>query len=119
MPIAERQIGDVTIIDLSGKLASSEDSGILKEKVTSVFFQGHKKVLINLKDLSYMDSSGLGELVSCLATARKNNGEVKLSNLGKRVQDLMIMTKLLAVFDVHDTEAGALTSFATKDVTPR
>jgi anti-sigma B factor antagonist len=119
MPIAERQIGDVTIVDLSGKLASSEDSGILKEKVTSVFFQGRKKVLINLKDLSYMDSSGLGELVSCLATAKKNNGEVKLSNLGRRVQDLMIMTKLLAVFDVHDTEAGALTSFATKDVTPR
>lgn len=119
MPISERQVGDVTIIDLSGKLASTDDSGILKEKVTSVFFQGHKKVLINLKDLSYMDSSGLGELVSCLATARKNNGEVKLSNLGKRVQDLMIMTKLLAVFDVHDAEAGALTSFATKDVTPR
>lgn len=119
MPIAERHIGDVTIIDLSGKLANSEDSGILKEKVTSVFFQGNKKVLINLKDLSYMDSSGLGELVSCLATARRNNGEVKLSNLGKRVQDLMIMTKLLAVFDVHDTEAGALTAFATTDVTPR
>lgn len=119
MPIAERQVGDVTIIDLSGKLASTEDSGILKEKVTSVFFQGNKKVLINLKDLTYMDSSGLGELVSCLATARKNNGEVKLSNLGKRVQDLMIMTKLLAVFDVHDAEAGALTSFANKDVPPR
>jgi anti-sigma B factor antagonist len=119
MPIAERQIGDVTIIDLSGKLASSDDSGILKEKVTSVFFQGHKKVLINLKDLSYMDSSGLGEIVSCLATARKNNGEVKLANLGKRVQDLMIMTKLLAVFDVYDSEASALTSFATTNVTPR
>ena len=119
MPIAERQIGDVTIIDLSGKLANSDDSGILKEKVTSVFFQGRKKVLINLKDLSYMDSSGLGELVSCLATAKRNNGEIKLSNLGKRVQDLMIMTKLLAVFDVHDTEAGALTAFATKDVTPQ
>ena len=119
MPIAERQIGDVTIVDLSGKLASSEESGVLKEKVTSVFFQGHKKVLINVKDLSYIDSSGLGELVACLATARRNSGEVKLANLGKRVQDLMIMTKLLAVFDVHDSEASALTAFANKDVTPR
>jgi anti-sigma B factor antagonist len=119
MPISERQVGDVTIIDLSGKLASSDDSGHLKEKVTSVFFQGNKKVLINVQDLSYIDSSGLGELVACLATAKRNNGEVKLANLGKRVQDLMIMTKLLNVFDVHDSEAGALTAFATKDVTPR
>lgn len=119
MPISERQVGEVTVIDLSGKLASSEESGILKEKVTSVFFQGHKQVLINLNGLTYIDSSGLGELVACLATARRNNGEVKLANLGKRVQDLMIMTKLLNVFDVHDSEASALTAFATKDVTPR
>ena len=119
MPVSERQIGDVTIIDLSGKLSNSDESGHLKEKVSSVFFQGHKKVLINVKDLSYIDSSGLGELVACLATARRNNGEVKIANLGKRVQDLMIMTKLLNVFDVHDSEESALTSFATKDVTPR
>ena len=119
MPISERHVGDVTIIDLSGKLASSDESGNLNVKVTSVFFQGHKKVLINVKDLSYIDSSGLGELVACLATARRSTGEVKLANLGKRVQDLMIMTKLLNVFDVHDSEASALTAFATKDVTPR
>ena len=119
MPISERQIGDVTIIDLSGKLSNSDESGHLKEKVSSVFFQGRKKVLINVKDLSYIDSSGLGELVACLATARRNSGEVKISNLGQRVQDLMIMTKLLAVFDVHDTEEGALTAFATRNVTPR
>ncbi len=119
MPISERQLGDVTVIDLSGKLSNSDESGHLKEKVTSVFFQGRKQVLINVKDLSYIDSSGLGELVACLATARRNNGEVKICNLGKRVQDLMIMTKLLAVFDVHDSEQSALTAFATKNVTPR
>ena len=119
MPISERQIGDVTVIDLSGKLSNSDESGHLKEKVSSVFFQGRKQVLINVKDLSYIDSSGLGELVACLATARRNNGEVKISNLGKRVQDLMIMTKLLAVFDAHDSEESALTAFATKNVTPR
>lgn len=119
MPISERQVGEVTVIELSGKLASSEESGVLKEKVTSVFFQGRKQVLINLTGLTYIDSGGLGELVACLATARRNSGEVKLANLGKRVQDLMIMTKLLNVFDVHDSEASALTAFATTKVTPR
>jgi len=111
MPIAERQVGAVTVIDLSGKLASSEESGKLKDKVSSVFFQGRKQVLVNLSGLTYMDSGGLGELVSCLATAKRSAGVIKLSNLGKRVQDLLIMTKLLAVFDVYDTEAEALTSF--------
>lgn len=112
MPIAERQVGTVTIIDLSGKLASSEESGGLKDKVTSVFFQGRKQVLINLSGLTYIDSGGLGELVSCLATATRAGGVVKLSNLGKRVQDLLIMTKLLSVFDVYDAEAEAIASFA-------
>jgi anti-sigma B factor antagonist len=111
MPIAERQVGTVTVVDLSGKLASSDESGRLKEKVTSVFFQGRKQVLINLSGLSYMDSSGLGELVSCLATAKRSGGVIKLANMGKRVQDLLIMTKLLAVFDVYDSEAEAIASF--------
>ncbi|OFW46358.1 MAG: anti-anti-sigma factor [Acidobacteria bacterium RIFCSPLOWO2_12_FULL_67_14b] len=111
MPIAERQVGAVTVIDLSGKLASSEESGKLKDKVSSVFFQGRKQVLVNLGGLTYMDSGGLGELVACLATAKRSGGAIKLANLGKRVQDLLIMTKLLAVFDVYDTEAEALTSF--------
>lgn len=111
MPISERQVGEVTVIDLSGKLASSDDSGKLKEKVTSVFFQGRKQVLINLSGLSYIDSGGLGELVACLATAKRNQGVIKLANMGKRVQDLLIMTKLLAVFDVYDSETEALASF--------
>ncbi len=111
MPISERQVGTVTIIDLSGKLASSDDSGKLKDKVTSVFFQGRKQVLINLSGLTYIDSGGLGELVACLATARRQDGVIKLANLGRRVQDLLIMTKLLNVFDVHDSEASAIASF--------
>jgi anti-sigma B factor antagonist len=119
MPISERQLGAVTVIDLSGKLASSEDSGTLKDKISSVFFQGHKQVVINLAGLSYMDSSGLGELVACLATAKRNGGAIKLVNMGKRVQDLLIMTKLLNVFDVYDTEDLALTSFANTNVNPQ
>lgn len=111
MPISERQVGAVTVIDLSGKLASSEDSGHLKDKVTSVFFQGRKQVLLNLEGLTYIDSSGLGELVACLATARRASGVVKLANLGKRIQDLLILTKLLTVFDVYDSEAEAIASF--------
>lgn len=112
MPISERQVGAVTVIDLSGKLASSDDSGHLKDKVTSVFFQDRKQVLLNLDGLTYIDSSGLGELVACLATARRANGVIKLANLGKRVQDLLILTKLLTVFDVYDSEAEAIASFA-------
>ncbi len=112
MPISERQVGTVTVIDLSGKLASSDESGLLKDKVTSVYFQGRKQILINLNGLTYMDSGGLGELVSCLATAKRSSGVIKLSNMGKRVQDLLIMTKLLAVFDVYDSEAEAVASFS-------
>jgi len=112
MPISERQVGAVTVIDISGKLASADDSGHLKDKVTSVFFQGKKQVLLNLDGLTYIDSSGLGEIVACLATARRSEGVIKLSNLGKRVQDLLILTKLLAVFDVYDTEAEAIASFS-------
>ena len=112
MPIAERQVGAVTVIDLSGKLATSEESGHLKDKVTSVFFQGRTQVLLNLSELTYIDSNGLGEIVACLATARRANGTIKLSNAGKRVQDLLILTKLLAVFDVFDSEAEAIASFA-------
>jgi anti-sigma B factor antagonist len=111
MPIAERQVGGVTIIDLSGKLASSQDSGILKDKVASLLFQGRKHILLNLSGLTYVDSGGLGELVASLATAKKQGGIVKLTNLSERVQDLMILTKLLAVFDVHDEEAAAVASF--------
>jgi anti-sigma B factor antagonist len=110
MQMSERRAGGVTIVDLSGKLVSSE-SGRLKDKVTSLVFQGEKKIILNLGEVSYVDSSGLGELVACHGTATRGGGAVKLANAGQRIQDLLIMTRLLTVFDCHDSEEAAIKSF--------
>ncbi len=111
MQISERKVRGVTIIDLGGKMVASEGAGRLKDKVTSLVFQGEKQIILNLGNLSYVDSSGLGEMVACHGTAVKSGGAVKLANTGKRLQDLLIMTKLLTVFDSHDSEEEALKSF--------
>jgi len=110
MTIAERQVGPVTVLDLSGKL-TLDHSGVLKGKVTDLIGGGRTLIILNLAALSYIDSAGLGEMVSCHTTA-KQKGAVKLANLGKRIQDLLIMTKLMMVFDVYDSEAEALASFS-------
>jgi anti-sigma B factor antagonist len=111
MQISERKVGGVTIVDVSGKLVSSE-GGRLKDKVTSLVFQGEKQIVLNLGEVTYVDSSGLGELVACHGTAVRGGGVVKLANIGKRIQDLLVMTKLLTVFDSHDSEDAAVRSFA-------
>jgi anti-sigma B factor antagonist len=111
MTIAERQIGPVTVLDLSGKL-TLDDAGQLKGKVTSLFGAGRKQIVLNLAGLSYMDSSGLGEMVSCHTTATREKGAIKLANVGKRASDLLVITKLNMVFDVHDSEKEAVASFA-------
>ena len=112
MDIAERKVGGVTIIDLSGKMVATESQGRLKDKVTSLIFQGEKRIVINLGNVSYVDSSGLGELVACHGSAVRAGGEVKLANAAKRINDLLVMTKLLTVFDAHDTEEAAVRSFS-------
>ena len=111
MQITERVVGDVTILDLQGKLAAGDGADILRDKVASVVEQGHKKVLLNLAGCAYMDSCGLGELVRCSMAARKVHGAVKLVNLTSKINDLLAITKLLAVFDVYETEKAALGSF--------
>jgi len=111
MNLSERKVGGVTVIDVSGKLVASEDPGRLKEKVTSLMFQGSKQIVINLGDVSYVDSSGLGELVACHGSAVRGGGVVKLANTGKRIKDLLVMTRLLTVFDAHDSEDLAIKSF--------
>ena len=93
-------------------MVASEDPGRLKDKVTSLVFQGNKKVILNLGNVSYMDSSGLGEMVACHGSAVRGGGEVKLANTGKKIKDLLIMTKLLTVFDSHDSEQDAIQSFS-------
>ncbi len=110
MTITERQVGSVTVLDLGGKL-TSDSSGRLKDKVASLLFQDQKQILMNLAELTYMDSAGLGEMVASHSTASRQGGRVKLTNVGKRIEDLLVLTRLLTVFDVHDTEEEALRSF--------
>jgi anti-sigma B factor antagonist len=112
MEISERKVGNVTIVDISGKMVASEHPGRLKDKVTSLVFQGDKRIILNLANVTYVDSSGLGEMVACHGSAVRNGGEVKLANAAKRISDLLVMTKLLTVFDAHDSEAAAIKAFA-------
>jgi anti-sigma B factor antagonist len=111
MDIAQRQIGDVTVLDLSGKITSTDSDGRLKEKVTGLVTEGKKKLVLNLSDVSFIDSSGLGETVACYTTARGNGGEVKLVGATKRIKDLLVMTKLITVFDSHDKLDEATAAF--------
>jgi anti-sigma B factor antagonist len=111
MEISRREVGNVTILDLSGRLTSTDGAGRLKEKVTSLIFEGQKNIILNLANLTYMDSAGLGEMVACHSTATKSGGAVKLANTTGRLKDLLSITKLVTVFDSYDTEAQALSSF--------
>ncbi len=111
MELAQRDLGTVTILDLSGRLTATDGSGQLKDRVTSLISQGRKNIILNLGSLSYMDSSGLGEMVACYSTATKNGGAVKLANTTGKMKDLLLITKLLTVFDAHETEAQAVASF--------
>ncbi len=112
MQISERKVGPVTVVDLSGRMTTADNPGRLKEKVTSLVFQGDKQIILNLANLTYCDSSGLGELVACHGTAVRGGGAVKLANTGKRLQDLLVMTKLLTVFESYDSEEAAVASFS-------
>lgn len=111
MQISERRVGGVIVIDVSGKMAAGDGVGNLKDKVTSLVFQGEKDIVLNVGNLSYVDSSGLGEMVACHSTAARGGATLKMANIGKRLQDLLVMTKLLAVFESHDTEDAAVRSF--------
>ena len=112
MHISERTVGDVVIVDVSGKVTLGDGGGVLlRDKMHSLVQQGQKKVLLNLGDVSYVDSAGLGEIVQSYATVTKNGGNLKLLNVTKRIKDLLSITKLLTVFECHDTEAEALNSF--------
>ena len=111
MDIAQRQIGDVTVLDLSGKITQTDSNGRLKEKVTTMVIEGHKKLALNLSGVSYMDSSGLGETVACYTTAKGKGGEVKLVGATARIKDLLVMTKLVTVFDSYDKLDEAIAAF--------
>lgn len=111
MEITERTINDVTILDLEGRLTIGDGAELLRDKVTSIVFQGQKKVLLNLAKVPYIDSGGLGELVRCSVSAKKAGGAVRLMGLNGKITDLLAITKLVTVFDTFETELDALVSF--------
>ena len=106
-----RQVGGVTIVDISGRIVLGEESAALRNLVCDLLSKGRKNILFNLGDVNYIDSSGLGHLVSAFTSVRKQEGELKLLNLTKKVHDLLQITKLYTVFDVKDDEASAIASF--------
>jgi anti-sigma B factor antagonist len=111
LTITERQAGDVTILDMSGKVTIGDGSVALRNAIRRLLQEGKKKVLLNLAGVGYIDSSGIGELVSSYTTTNKEGGQLKLLNLTQKLQDLLAITKLLTVFDVYNDEGEALGSF--------
>jgi anti-sigma B factor antagonist len=111
MHIAQRSVGDVTIIDLTGKMTLGEGDELLRDKVNSLIAQGQKRLVLNLAEVPYIDSAGLGEIVRTYTTVSRQGGMLKLLALTKRIQDLLAITKLLTVFETFDTEDEALKSF--------
>ena len=112
MKASNRQVDGVTVVDLSGRITLGEGSVVLRDTVRELIGKGDKKILLNLGDVTYIDSSGIGELVSAFTTVRNQGGELKLLNLTKKVHDLLQITKLYTVFDVKDDETSAVKSFS-------
>jgi anti-sigma B factor antagonist len=111
MQIDERVVGEVTILDLKGKVTLGEGDEVLKDKINSLILQNRRRILLNLADVPYIDSAGLGEVVRTYTTVSRQGGQLKLVNLTKRITDLLMITKLLTVFETFDTEPEALASF--------
>ena len=111
MQIAEREVGAVTVLDLSGKITLGEGDALLKDKLHSLMHRGKKTVLLNLAEVSYVDSAGLGALVSAYTTVTREGGSLKLANVTKKLQDLLSIPNLLTVFESYEDEAEALRSY--------
>lgn len=111
MTIQERASGSITILDLTGKLVLGDGDTLLKDKVHSLVFQGRKQVLLDMGAVSFVDSTGLGALVASFVTVKNNGGQIKLVNLTKRLHDLLVISKLVNVFETFDSEADAIRSF--------
>src|SRR5688572_21623403 len=116
MHIEERAIGDVMVLDVKGRVTLGEGDELLKDKVNSLINQGQKKLVLNLADVPYIDSAGLGEIVRTYTTVSRQGGSLKLLSLTKRITDLLSITKLLTVFETYDNEADAVRSFSSANV---
>jgi len=113
MKIVERQVGDVVVLDLHGKILIGEGDDALRDGVTRLVDSGKTKIILNLADVPYVDSAGLGEIVRCYTTVSRKGGRLKLLNLTKKIKDLLAITKLLTVFETYETEDEAVRSFGS------
>jgi anti-sigma B factor antagonist len=111
MKVATRQVDGIIVLDLSGRITLGEGSVTLRDAVHDALAKGSKRILLNLGDISYIDSSGIGELVSAFTSVKNAGGELKLLNLTRKVHDLLQITKLYTVFDIKDDEASAIAAF--------
>lgn len=111
MTLTGRDVDRIAVLDLDGRLTSNDGGGLVKEAVDRLLAQGRTQIVLNLAELSYMDSSGLGEIIACYSATVKAGGTIKLANTTTRIQDLLSITKLITVFDTYDTEAQAVESF--------
>lgn len=110
--LSSRQVGDVTVIDAAGRITLGEGASAFRDAIRDLAAKGNKKLLLNLGEVSYIDSSGIGEMVSGFTSVTNNGGQLKLLGLSKRIKDLLQITKLYTVFDVYDDEAQAIRSFS-------
>ncbi len=110
--MTSRQVGDVTVVDAAGRITLGEGASTFREKIRELVAHGHTKILLNLGEVSYIDSSGIGEMVSGFTSVTNNGGQLKLVGLSKRVKDLLQITKLYTVFEAFDDEAAAVRSFS-------
>ena len=116
MDIDSRAVGDVMVLDLKGKMTLGEGDELLKDKVNSLVHQGHRKLILNVAAVPYVDSAGLGEIVRTYTTVSRLGGSLKLLNLTKRIHDLLSITKLLTVFETFESEDDAVRSFSSANV---
>jgi anti-sigma B factor antagonist len=111
LKVETREVAHVTILDVKGRIVLGDEIGVLRDAVRGLVADGKKKIILNLADVDYIDSSGVGELVGCFTTVRNAGGELKLLKLSQKVQDVLYVTKLYTVFDIREDEFTAVKSF--------
>ncbi len=109
--MTDREVGGVSVLDIEGRIVLGEESNAFREKVKGLLAAGKKKIILNLAQVGYIDSAGLGTLVATFHSARSQGATLKLTNLGSKFKEVLQVTKLMTVFDTYDTEAAAITSF--------
>ncbi len=118
MNIRERVVNGVSVLDLSGKIILGEGDLQIKDRIRDLLADGQRQILLNLGDVTYLDSAGLGSLISSYTTVKREGGQLKLVSLTKRIQDLLTITKLITVFDTYEGEKEALDSFKAAEASP-